>query len=48
MSGSGAIRIYQDLIFRLEVDPQFRENRRRLLLQYCKLDTAAMVMSWRH
>ena len=46
--GTGAIRIYQDLIFRHEADPQFRENRRRLLLQYCELDTAAMVMIWRH
>jgi hypothetical protein len=46
--GTGAIRIYQDLIFRHEADPQFRENRRRLLLQYCQLDTAAMVMIWRH
>ena len=46
--GTGAIRVYQDLIFRHEADPQFRENRRRLLLQYCELDTAAMVMIWRH
>ena len=46
--GTGAIRVYQDLIFRHEADPQFRENRRRLLLQYCQLDTAAMVMIWMH
>ena len=46
--GTGAIRVYQDLSFRHEPDPQFRENRRRLLLQYCELDTAAMVMIWRH
>ena len=46
--GTGAIRVYQDLIFRHEADPQFRENRRRLLLQYCELDTAAIVMIWRH
>jgi hypothetical protein len=46
--GTGAIRVYQDLIFRHEADPQFRENRRRLLLQYCQLDTAAMVMIWKH
>lgn len=46
--GTGAIRVYQDLIFRHEADPQFRENRRRLLLQYCELDTAAMVMIWLH
>jgi hypothetical protein len=46
--GTGAIRVYQDLIFRHEADPQFRENRSRLLLQYCQLDTAAMVMIWKH
>jgi hypothetical protein len=46
--GTGAIRVYQDLIFRREPNPQFRENRRRLLLQYCQLDTAAMVMIWKH
>lgn len=46
--GTGAIRVYQDLIFRHQTDPQFHENRRRLLLQYCELDTAAMVMIWLH
>ena len=46
--GTGAIRVYQDLIFHLEADPQFRENRRRLLLQDCRLDTTAMVMIWTH
>ena len=45
--GTGAIRIYQDLIFRREADPQFQQNRRQLLLQYCELDTAAMVMIWK-
>jgi hypothetical protein len=25
-----------------------RMNHEKLLLQYCKLDTAAMVMIWRH
>ena len=45
--GSGAIRVYQDLIFAggLERDSMSRQN---LLLQYCKLDTAAMVMIWTH
>ena len=45
--GTGVIRIYQDLIFRREADPQFQQNRRQLLLQYCELDTAAMVMIWK-
>jgi hypothetical protein len=48
IDGTGAIRVYQDLIFRHQTDPQFHENRRRLLLQYCELDTAAMVMIWLH
>ena len=46
--GTGAIRFYQDLIFRQESDPTTRKNRERLLKQYCRLDTAAMVMIWKH
>jgi hypothetical protein len=46
--GTGAIRVYQDLIFRQEADPKFRANREKLLKQYCELDTAAMVMIWKH
>ena len=48
MEGTGAIRVYQDLIFRSKVDPQFRANCEQLLKQYCKLDTLAMVMIWKH
>ena len=46
--GTGAIRIYQELIFCEGIDEQHRENRETLLKQYCKLDTAAMVMIWAH
>jgi hypothetical protein len=46
--GTGAIRMYQDVIFRQNVDPAEHESRRQLLLQYCELDTAAMVMIWKH
>lgn len=46
--GTGAISVYQDVIFRHEADPQFRENRRRLLLQYCRIETTAMEMLRRH
>lgn len=46
--GTGAIRIYEELIFRRDVPPEFTANRRRLLEQYCKLDTAAMIMIWKH
>lgn len=44
--GTGAIRIYQDLIFNQDIAN--RENRRELLWQYCQLDTAAMLMIWMH
>lgn len=46
--GTGAIRVYQDMIFSDDVSSDWRENRRRLLLHYCRLDTAAMVMIWLH
>ncbi len=46
--GTGAIRIYQELIFRRDAAPEFTANRRQLLEQYCKLDTAAMIMIWKH
>ncbi len=46
--GTGAIRIYQDLIFRHEMNEEVRQNCAKLLRQYCELDTAAMVMIWKH
>lgn len=46
--GTGAIRVYQDLIFSEQPAAQDQENRRKLLLQYCELDTAAMVIIWAH
>lgn len=47
--GTGAIRIYQEMMFGLSRDhPQARSKFRQLLLQYCHLDTAAMVAIWWH
>ena len=46
--GTGAIRIYQELIFLQGLTEEFKSNRKQLLLQYCELDTAAMVMIWAH
>lgn len=47
--GTGAMRVYQEMMFgRASQDIHARENYRKLLLQYCKLDTAAMVMIWMH
>lgn len=45
--GTGAIRTYQDLIF-AGADGATQDARRQLLLQYCRLDTAAMVIIWAH
>ncbi len=44
--GTGAIRVYQDMIFSRTTTPELLAARRQLLLQYCRLDTAAMVMIW--
>lgn len=47
--GTGAMRAYQEMMYGLSAgDPCRRANLRELLLQYCKLDTAAMVIIWRH
>jgi Domain of unknown function(DUF2779) len=47
--GSGAMRAYQEMLYGLSKnDPAKRERWRQLLLQYCQLDTAAMVMIWMH
>jgi len=47
--GTGAIRIYQELMFGLSrEDEAARDAYRQLLLQYCALDTAAMVGIWWH
>lgn len=46
--GTGAIRVYQDLIFADAGSARDLANRQKLLLQYCGLDTAAMVMIWMH
>lgn len=46
--GVGAIRAYQDMIFRSASDPRARDRLSRLLLRYCRLDTSAMVMIWMH
>jgi hypothetical protein len=45
--GTGAIRAYQAMMYGLERDdPAIKEKWKQLLLQYCKLDTLAMVMVW--
>lgn len=46
--GTGAVRVYQDLVFSEQPSAQDQANRRKLLLQYCELDTTAMVIIWAH
>jgi hypothetical protein len=47
--GGGAMRAYQEMMYGLSKDNATqRANWKRLLLQYCELDTAAMVMIWIH
>lgn len=47
--GTGAIRAYEAMVYGLEKeDTQAKEKWKRLLLQYCKLDTLSMVFIWQH
>jgi hypothetical protein len=47
--GTGAIRTYQEMMYGLrKSDAGYRNTYKQLLLNYCKLDTAAMVMIWMH
>jgi len=47
--GTGAMRAYQAMMYGVERDDmQAREQWRKLLLQYCELDTLAMVLIWEY
>lgn len=47
--GTGAIRAYEALVFgRERHDPEVQDAWRRLLVEYCRLDTLAMVLIWEH
>lgn len=47
--GTGAMRVYQDLMFGVDSqNKERRENLKQLLLQYCELDTMAMVIIWKY
>jgi len=47
--GTGAMRAYHELMFGTISDNQERkEQLKRLLLQYCELDTMAMVIIWKY
>lgn len=47
--GTGAMRAYQEMLYGVSRNNfEIKQLWRRLLLQYCELDTAAMVIVWRH
>jgi hypothetical protein len=47
--GAGAMRAYQEMLYGVSRDDDsIKEYWRRLLLQYCELDTAAMAIVWTH
>ena len=47
--GTGAMRAYQELLYGLNKDnPGIKEKWAKILLQYCKLDTMAMIIVWLH
>jgi hypothetical protein len=47
--GTGAMRAYHELMFGAEAQNQDRrEQLKKLLLQYCELDTMAMVIIWKY
>ena len=47
--GVAAMEAYQALLFgERRNDPDYADRLKRALLEYCKLDTAAMVMVWMH
>ena len=47
--GIGAMRTYQEMMYGLSrSDAKHRDAVKKMLLQYCELDTAAMVIIWKH
>jgi hypothetical protein len=47
--GTGAMRAYEAMMFGVESEsPDIRAAWRALLLEYCKLDTLAMLLIWEH
>ena len=43
------MRTYQDMLYGLNRgNKEFQAIQRDILLQYCKLDTAAMVIIWKY
>ena len=47
--GSGAMRAYQDMVYGLNRDNNEVKNKyKQVLLDYCRLDTLAMVIIWEH
>jgi hypothetical protein len=48
-NGPGAMLAYEHIRYGLAASDQAgRKSMRRQLMRYCELDTAAMVMVWKH
>jgi hypothetical protein len=47
--GSGAMKAYQDMVYGLNRNNnEVKEKYKKALLEYCRLDTLAMVIIWEH
>lgn len=47
--GTGAMRAYHELMFGTSTNnPDRKEHLKKLLLQYCELDSMAIVIIWRY
>lgn len=47
--GTGVMTAYQEMLYGLSKNnPEIKESWKNLLLQYCELDTASMVLVWKH
>ena len=46
--GTAAMRAYYQMMFEVNDKPKERNSVKAMLLQYCKLDTMAMVIIWKH
>ena len=47
--GTGVIRAYEAMVYGVKQnDPAVQEKWKRLLLQYCRLDSLSMYMVWAH
>lgn len=46
--GTGAMRAYNEIMFGTAMNSERKQQLIKLLLQYCELDTMAMVIIWKY